>query len=59
VSQLKYNFMQRCQFESTPCANELFTDASPEQPSVHAALRDLVLKPEQLEEELNPKPKKK
>lgn len=38
---------------------ELFRDPSREQPSVHAALRELVLTPEALTAELHPDPKKK
>jgi hypothetical protein len=38
--------------------NELFRDPAREKPAVHAALRDLVLTPEALQDELNPDPKK-
>ena len=38
--------------------SELFHDLSREQPAVHAALRDLVMTPEALLDELNPDPKK-
>jgi len=37
---------------------ELFQDAAREQPAVHAALRDLVLTPDELDAELNPGAKK-
>jgi hypothetical protein len=40
---------------STLAPNELFKDTTREQPAVHAALRNLVLTPEQLDAELNPK----
>ena len=38
--------------------SELFHDLSREKPAVHAALRDLVMTPEALQDELNPDPKK-
>lgn len=38
--------------------SELFHDLSREKPAVHAALRDLVMTPEALLDELNPDPKK-